>query len=105
MKPTNDELNNMSDEELFALLDKRSEELNKTTRPLGRYHSKLYTATSNFISGDGFDIEKIERASEIGAENDRLVNDKICDTMLENDFDEPDLNVKNIKTHRSQWFD
>jgi hypothetical protein len=104
-KHTKEQLDNMSDDELFKLLDERSKELNKYSRPLGRYHTKLYTATSEFISGNDFDRKKIDKASEIGAENDKMVNDKIIDTMFENDLQEPNLNVKNVKTHRSQWFD
>tara|TARA_B100001093_G_C26528937_1_gene885141 strand:+ start:226 stop:546 length:321 start_codon:yes stop_codon:yes gene_type:complete len=104
-KHTKEQLDDMSDEELFKLLDERSKELNECSRPLGRYHTKLYTATSDAISGNEFDIDKINKASEIGAENDKKVNDKIIDTMFKNDLKEPNLNVKNIKTHRSQWFD
>ena len=104
-KHTKEQLDNMSDEELFKLLDERSNELNECSRPLGRYHTKLYTATSYFICGNEFDRDRIDKASEIGSENDKMVNDKIIDTMFKNDLKEPNLNVKNIKTHRSQCFD
>lgn len=105
MKPTEEQLNNMSDEELFELLDKRSKELNENVMPLPQYHCKLYTVTSELISSDDLDSERLEKAREIGFENAKLVKDTIQDTMLKNGIKEPNLNVKNIKTHRSQWFD
>ena len=104
-KITNDELNKMSDDELFALLDQRSEELNEFTRPLSQYQTKQYTAISSIINDGKLNDKQLETAKEIGKENDKLANDKITDTMIENNLHEPRKYVKNVKTHRSQWFD
>lgn len=98
-------LDAMTDDELFKLLDERSKELNQTSRPLGKFHSKLFNTTSDFISGKDFDDHRLSIAREIGDENDKKVADKIQNTMDENGLKPANLNVKNIKTHRSQWFD
>lgn len=104
-KLTDEELNNLSDDELFELLDSRSKELNEYTRPIGSYEAKRYTAISSIISDGEMDVEKVRKSEEIGCENDKAVKDKITEFMLENDLEEPNKYVKNIKTNRYQWFD
>jgi hypothetical protein len=51
------------------------------------------------------DDDKLSKATEIGVENSKEVADKIQKTMDDNGLKPANLNVKNIKTHRSQWFD
>ena len=38
------DINNLSDEELFKLLDERANELKKYTKPLGDYHTKKFAS-------------------------------------------------------------
>lgn len=74
-KYTKQEIDNMSDDELFKMLDKRSAEL--MSRPLDKYHTKLYAATSGIINGNGFDRDVVDTASKIGLENENEINSKI----------------------------
>jgi len=77
MKPTKEQLDNMSDEELFTLLDKRTDELREISKPLGVYQTKRYAAISKAVSGEQLDDETIEMATKIGKENYRKIMDKI----------------------------
>ena len=105
MKKTDEELKNMSDDELFALLDKRSSDLNEFSRPLDRFHTKRYTVISQLTTDGDLDDDKLEKAREIGKDNEKKIDENITECMLKNNLDEPNKYVKNVKTHRSQWFD
>jgi len=60
----------MSDDELFKLLDERASELSKTTKPLGQYQAKRYAAISTLMSGKELDDEIIDKARDIGKDNE-----------------------------------
>lgn len=47
---TDDELKNMSDDELFEYLDAKAKYLSEHTSPLSAYYSKRYAYISNAIS-------------------------------------------------------
>ncbi len=51
------------------------------------------------------DDDKLEKAREIGKDNEKKIDENITECMLKNNLDEPNKYVKNVKTHRSQWFD
>jgi hypothetical protein len=106
MKKIPNDLDNMSDDDFFALLDKRHKELSEKSKPLNAHQCRLYTTISEMVSGnDDVDDDKLSKATEIGVENSKEVADKIQKTMDDNGLKPANLNVKNIKTHRSQWFD
>jgi hypothetical protein len=77
MRPTKEQLDNMSDDELFALLDKRTDELKEISKPLGVYQTKRYAAISKAVSGEELDDKTIQVATKIGKENYRKIMDKI----------------------------
>jgi hypothetical protein len=50
----------------------------------------------------------LKAADEIGKANERKAAEKIADRLAEYQKNDPkykDEGIKNIKTHRSQWFD
>jgi hypothetical protein len=87
------------------LLDKRSSDLNEFSRPLDRFHTKRYTVISQLTTDGDLDDDKLEKAREIGKDNEKKIDENITECMLKNNLDEPNKYVKNVKTHRSQWFD
>jgi len=108
--------NPLSDEELDKLgkenfdafleyLDSKSEYLKGFTKPLGEYHTKRYAAATAAAQGRGLTSKELKVAKEIGKEGDIKNQQRIIDKMEELGLEEPDKNVKNVKTHRSQWFE
>ena len=46
-----------------------------------------------------------EELDKLGKEGDDINQQRIIDKMNEKGLEEPDKRVKNVKTHRSQWFE
>lgn len=70
---TDEELKQMSDDELFEYLDAKAEHLKQHTSPLGSYHTKRFASVGAAISNTEFDYESVKK---IAKENDRLGNEK-----------------------------
>ena len=70
-------LNELSDEELFEMLDKRSKELRKSTIPLTAHKAKRYAAISTLINSGELSDEIIDKAHNIGKDNERELFKKI----------------------------
>ncbi len=75
---TDDELKQMSEDELFEYLDAKAAYLAQHTSPLSSYHTKKFASISSAISKTEFDYDKVK---DIAKENDRLgfekfINDK-----------------------------
>ena len=70
---TDEELKQMSDDELFEYLDAKALHLAKHTSPLSSYHTKKFASVGAAISNTEFDYNKVK---EIAKENDRLGNEK-----------------------------
>ena len=66
---TDEELKQMSDDELFEYLDAKAAHLAKHTSPLSSYHTKKFASIGAAISNTEFDYNKVK---EIGKENDKL---------------------------------
>lgn len=111
--------NELSDKELELLgesnfddfldyLDQKSKHLKTLTRPLSSYMSKRYSSISTMSQGKELSNEQIKKAGDIGKQNDKEEFDKIRERFEEMEKNDPkykDEGIKNIKTHRSQWFD
>jgi len=114
-----DPQNELSDKELDALaekdfdmfldyLDQKTEYLKQFTKPLSSYHTKRYASIVAATQGKQLTDEELKKAGEIGKENERKAAEKIADRLVEYQKNDPKYNdegIKNIKTHRSQWFD
>ena len=108
--------NELSDEELDKLgkedfdsflhyLDSKADYLKQFTKPLGTYHTKRFAAATAAQQGRQLTKEEFDAAQRIGKEGDKENQQRIVDKMEEKGWEEPDKKVKNVKTHRSQWFD
>jgi benzoyl-CoA reductase/2-hydroxyglutaryl-CoA dehydratase subunit BcrC/BadD/HgdB len=113
--------NELSDKELDALaeknfdefldyLDQKAEHLKKFTKPLGPYHLKRYAEQSKKDStGESLTIDEIKKLQKLGEENTKMTDEEL-EKHLEWKEKEYEMlrkafGMKNVKTHRSQWFD
>jgi len=100
-----DKLGKENFDKFLEYLDSKSEYLKQYTKPLGEYHTKRFAAATAASQGRGLTSKELKVAKEIGKEGDDINKQRIIDKMEEKGLTEPDKNVKNIKTHRSQWFE
>ena len=109
MKPLSDaELDKLGKDDFdrfLEYLDSKAEYLKQFTKPLGEYHTKRFAAATAASQGRGLTSKELKVAKEIGKEGDVKNQQRIIDKMEELGLEEPDKNVKNVKTHRSQWFE
>ena len=64
---TDEELKQMSDDELFAYLDAKAAFMKQHTRPLSGYLTKKYASISSAVAGSEFDYDGV---SKIAKENE-----------------------------------
>jgi|TARA_Y100000385_G_scaffold859_1_gene936 molecular chaperone DnaK (HSP70) len=112
MKPLSDaELEKLSNDDFdrfLEYLDSKAEYLKQYTKPLSSYMTKRYSSISTVSQGKELSNEQIKKAGDIGKENDKAEFEKIRERFEEMEKNNPkytDEGIKNIKTHRSQWFD
>lgn len=101
---TDEEINSLDDDSLFEYLDSRAEFFKKFSRPLDTYHAKQFLAATK---GGEVTAEELKRAKEIGSIGDEAKMENISSVMekLGGDPKFKDEGIKNVKTHRSQWFE
>jgi hypothetical protein len=110
--------NPLSDEELDKLaekdfemfleyLDSKTAYLKQFTKPLSSYHTKRFASRAAKSKGRELTDEELKSADEIGKKNEQEAIDKIADKEWKEKEHEmlKKTGVKNVKTHRSQWFD
>jgi thiaminase len=102
---TDEQMESLSEDEFFEYLDTKAEYLKQFTKPLGEYHSKRYAAVTAAHQGRSLTEKEFQSAKKIGKEGDVINQQRIIEKMEEKDMKVPDKYVKNVKTHRSQWFD
>lgn len=103
-----DELGKTNFDLVLEYLDSQSEYLQKFAKPLGTYHTKRFATLSAVDQGKEITDEVIKRAEKIGKENEKKEYEKDKERLEEFQKNDPkykDEGIKNIKTHRSQWFD
>jgi hypothetical protein len=100
---TEEQINQLNDDDLFAYLDSRAEYLKKYSRPLDTYHTKQFLAATK---GGEVTAEELKMAKEIGKAGDEAKIDEIinAEVKLGGNPKFKDDTIK-VKTHRSQWFD
>ena len=116
-----DPQNELSDKELDALaekdfdmfldyLDQKAEYLKQFTKPLDAYHLKRFASQAKKDStGEALTTEEIKELQKLGEKNeaesfDEEKHKEWIDKKHEM-LTSGSWGVKNIKTHRSQWFD
>ena len=105
---TDKELDELAEKDFdlfLEYLDSKTAYLKKFSRPLGKYHCMRYAALDAFSKGEEITSDLIKKAEELGQKGDDEYQQTIIDKMNEKGWKEPDKMVKNVKTHRSQWFD
>jgi thiaminase len=102
---TDEQMESLSEDAFFEYLDTKAEYLKQFTKPLGEYHSKRYAAVTAAHQGRSLTEKEFQSAKKIGKEGDVINQQRIIEKMEEKDMKVPDKYVKNVKTHRSQWFD
>ena len=75
---TDEELKQMSDEELFEYLDAKAAYLKEHSSPLSSYHTKRFASIGSAISNTEFDYDSVKK---IAKENEmkgyeKFINDK-----------------------------
>jgi len=103
-----DKLGNEDFDSFLEYLDSQSEYLKKFTKPLSSYHTKRFASLGKAARGEKISDEELKVADKIGKKNEQEAADKIADRLQEFEENHPkyrDEGIKNIKTHRSQWFD
>ena len=113
--------NELSDKELDALaekdfdmfldyLDQKAEYLKQFTKPLDPYHLKRFAAQTKYdTKGEALTIEELKKLQKLGEENTKMTDEEL-EKHLEWKEKEYEMlrkafGMKNVKTHRSQWFD
>jgi hypothetical protein len=61
---TDEELKQMSDDELFEYLDAKAAHLSKYTSPLSSHKTKRFAAISSAISGHEFDYDSVKKIAK-----------------------------------------
>ena len=102
---SDEQMNKLSEDDFFEYLDSKAKYLSQFTKPLGEYHTKRFAVMNAVMEGRHLTEEEYQTAKKIGKEGDMINQKRIVDKMNEKNLSEPDKRVKNVKTHRSQWFD
>ena len=113
--------NELSDKELDTLaeknfdefldyLDQKAEHLKKFTKPLDPYHLKRYASMEKMeTKGEALTTEELKKLQKLGEQNTAKTDEEIEKDLewkeKRNEMLKTTFGVKNIKTHRSQWFD
>ena len=113
--------NELSDKELDALadanfdefldyLDQKAEYLKQFTKPLDPYHLKRYASMEKMeTKGEALTTEELKKLQKLGEQNTAKTDEEL-EKHLEWKEKEYEMlrkafGMKNVKTHRSQWFD
>ena len=99
---TDEELKQMTDDELFEYLDAKASHLKAQSVPLDQYHTKKYAAAS---LGREMSTKELRKAKEVGKKGEWVKAERIREAAKSIKVKEPELYVKHHKTNRKQWFD
>ena len=75
---TDEELKQMTDEELFEYLDAKAAHLKQHTSPLSSYHTKRFASISSAISNTEFDYDSVKKIAKENEQKgfEKFINDK-----------------------------
>jgi hypothetical protein len=104
---TEEQMKSLSEDEFFEYLDSKAEYLKKFSKPLDTYHLKQFNAADMGQRGEEITMDDLKRIKKLGKENELSTFDE--EQSLEWKEKKHEMlkraGVKNVKTHRSQWFD
>ena len=104
---TEAQLKELSEDDFFAYLDAKSSFLKRNVKPLDTYHLKRFASITAANNGESLSDEEYKKLNKLGRINEMEGFDKEKhDEWIEKGHDVlKSVGVKNVKTHRSQWFD
>lgn len=75
---TDEELKQMTDDELFEYLDAKALHLKQHTSPLSSYHTKRFASISSAISNTEFDYDSVKKIAKENEQKgfEKFINDK-----------------------------
>ena len=105
-----DELNKLGEADFDSFLDyldSKAEYLKKFTKPLDTYHLKKFASLDANDKGEALNDDDLKKLNKLGRQNEEIGFDKEKHhEMIKTKTHILKSNgVKNVKTHRSQWFD
>lgn len=104
---TEEQIESLSEDEFFEYIDSKAEYLKKFSKPLDTYHLKQFNAADMGVRGEEITMDDLKRIKKLGKENELSTFD--AEQSLEWKEKKHEMlkraGVKNVKTHRSQWFD
>jgi hypothetical protein len=102
-----DKLGNEDFDSFLDYLDQKANYLKKFTKPLNTHQLKKYASIDASIKGESLDDEDLKKLNKLGKKNEEIGFDK--EEYLNKVKKKHDVfkstGIKNVKTHRSQWFD
>lgn len=110
---TDEQLENLGNEDFDSMLeylDGKAEHLKKFTKPLDPYHLKRFAEqTKKDTTGESITTEELQKLQKLGEKNTAKTDEEIEKHLewKEKEYDmlRKSFGMKNVKTHRSQWFD
>jgi len=107
---TDEELDKLGNEDFdgfLEYLDGKSAHMKKFIKPLDTYHLKRFASMAATQHGKELTDDDLKKLSKMGKENEEIGFDKeVHQEWIEKKNDMlKNTGVKNVKTHRSQWFD
>ena len=102
-----DKLGETDFDSFLEYLDGKSDYLKKFTKPLDTYHLKKYASLDAVEQGKSLTDDDLKKLNKIGKQNEEIGFDKeVHQEWIEKKNEVlKNTGVKNVKTHRSQWFD
>ena len=102
-----DKLGNEDFDSFLDYLDQKANYLKKFTKPLDTYHLKKFASLDATDKGEMLNDDDIARLNKLGRKNEEIGFDKEIhqDWIKKKNEVLKNTGVKNVKTHRSQWFD
>lgn len=101
---TDEQLKELSEDDFFDYIDGKAAHLKQFTQPLGQYHTKRF---ASITKGGELTSDELKKAKEFGKVGDDIRANAIAEAAkdLGEDPKFKDPGIKNLKTHRSQWFE
>lgn len=102
-----DSLAELNFDEFLDYLDQKSEYLKKFTKPLDTHHLKAFASLDAAEHGKSLTDDDLKKLNKLGKQNEEIGFDKeVHQEWIEKKNDMlKNTGVKNVKRHRSQWFD
>ena len=107
---TKEELDRLGSEDFDSFLnylDQKALYLKSQTKPLDTYHLKKFASITAADRGEELSTNELKKLKKLGNQNEQIGFDKEKhQEWIEKGHDVlKKTGVKNVKTHRSQWFD